>query len=165
MCGCEEGQKTVLSEGLYEAHWWQVFLWPTAGGGGVMSPVPGSEISVVHRGNVLLLTQRGHTSFDFPSPYGGIVFSGVVTGRRIAFEGGGLSGIRANRCCRKALVNTLWWWSWISLPTKNWFWVNSWRRIVLLFNDRQSTLMWKVDIQAKLWRALSLLSHVFVISK
>lgn len=96
-----------MSEGLYEAHWWQAFLWPTAGDGGVMSLVPGSEISVVQGGNMLLLTQRGHTSFDFPNPYGGIVLSGVVTRRIIAFVGGGLSGVRAHRCCRKALVNTL----------------------------------------------------------
>lgn len=97
--------RQVLSEGLCEAQ--SVASLPVAHcGGGVMSPAPGGELSVVHRENVLLLTQRGNTSFDFCNPYGGIVLSGV-TWSRAAFIGRGRSGIRACRFCIKALVNTL----------------------------------------------------------
>lgn len=156
--------RQVLSEGLCEAQ--SVASLPVAhcGGGGVMSPAPGGELSVVHRENVLLLTQRGNTSFDFCNPYGGIVLSGV-TWSRAAFIGRGRSGIRACRFCIKALVNTLGWPSWISIPNKNGLWLSSWRKIVLLSNGRQSTWMSRVDTQAKLWTALCLLRHVFVISK
>lgn len=83
---------------------------------------------------------------------------------RAAFIGRRLSVIRAHRC-RKVLINSLAWWSWISIPIKFRFWLSSWKNIMFLFNNRESALMWRVDMLSKFWTALSLLSFVFVISK
>lgn len=156
-CGSEVtlGIKCLLEAVQRVAHrsWWQVSLcplWVVLEG---HSTCPGVEVSVVH---MLLLTQEGNTNLVFHHLYRGIVLSIVVTGEELLLVLWFLvTVIRAHRCHRKVLINTLGWWSSISIPIKLGLWLSSWRNIMFLCYNRESELMWRVDMLSKFWTALS----------